>query len=149
LWEVLSDCRNADWGDDPVLGRGSFNIGVFNGGERANIVPAKAGASVMIRAIESGRRVEDKMRQLIRERATLEIMSSNDPQRMHVVDGFETTIVSFGSDVPYLTNLGKPLLIGPGSILDAHTANEKIGKQELLQGASLYERLVRRLLGVA
>jgi acetylornithine deacetylase len=149
LWEVLSDCRNADWGADPVLGRGSFNIGVFNGGDRANIVPAKAAASVMIRTIESSQRIEEKMRQLVRQRATLQIMSANDPHRMHVVDGFETTVVSFGSDVPYLTGLGKPLLIGPGSILDAHTASEKIGKQELLEGALLYERLVRRLLGAA
>jgi acetylornithine deacetylase len=65
---------------------------------------------------------------------------------MHVVDGFETTVVSFGSDVPYLGNLGKPLLIGPGSILDAHTAKEKISKQELMEGVALYERLARKLL---
>jgi acetylornithine deacetylase/succinyl-diaminopimelate desuccinylase-like protein len=38
------------------------------------------------------------------------------------------------------------LLIGPGSILDAHTVDEKIRKQELLDGVALYERLVRKLL---
>jgi len=65
---------------------------------------------------------------------------------MHVVDGFETTVVSFGSDVPYLGNVGKPLLVGPGSILDAHTAQERINKQELQEGAALYERLARKLL---
>ena len=65
---------------------------------------------------------------------------------MHVVDGFESTVVSFGSDIPYLGNLGKPLMIGPGSILDAHTADEKVGKQELLEGVALYERLVKKLL---
>jgi acetylornithine deacetylase/succinyl-diaminopimelate desuccinylase-like protein len=54
--------------------------------------------------------------------------------------------VSFGSDVPYLGRVGKPLLAGPGSILDAHTANEKINKQELQAGIELYERLARKLL---
>ncbi len=146
LWRVLADCRDADWGSDPVLGRGTFNIGVFQGGERANIVPARATASVMIRTIEKGDVIQERMRQLVGGRAALEIVSSNDPQMMHVVDGFSTTVVSFGSDVPYLTNLGKPLLIGPGSILDAHTANEKISKRELMEGVDLYERLVRRLL---
>ena len=68
---------------------------------------------------------------------------------MHAVDNFPTTVVSFGSDVPYLGNVGKPLLVGPGSILDAHTANEKISKRELMEGADIYERLVRKLLGVA
>jgi acetylornithine deacetylase/succinyl-diaminopimelate desuccinylase-like protein len=55
-------------------------------------------------------------------------------------------VASFGSDVPYLANLGKPLLIGPGSILDAHTANEKMSKQEMVEGAAIYVRLVKKLL---
>jgi acetylornithine deacetylase len=146
LWDVLADCRDADWGDDPVLGRGTFNIGVFYGGERANIVPGSASASVMIRTIEPVARVEEKMLQRIDQRATMQVMSANDPHVMHIVDGFATTVVSFGSDVPYLTTLGKPILVGPGSILDAHTAGEKISKAQLLEGADLYERLVRKLL---
>lgn len=149
LWDVLDDCRHADWGNDPDLGRGTFNIGVFQGGERANIVPGRASASIMIRTIEPGLSIEQKMLGLIHGRADMEVVSRNDPHAMHVVDGFQTTVVSFGSDVPYLGRLGKPLLVGPGSILDAHTANEKIRKRELLEGVDLYERLVRRLLGVA
>jgi acetylornithine deacetylase len=146
LWTVLADCRDADWGDDSALGRGTFNIGVFQGGERANIVPAKASASVMIRTVEPGTMIRDRLKRVVAGRADLEIVSSNDPQVMHVVDGFPTTVVSFGSDVPYLTRLGKPLLVGPGSILDAHTANEKMSKRELSEGIDLYERLARRLL---
>ena len=146
LWKVLSDCRNSDWGDDPDLGRGTFNIGVFQGGERANIVPAAATASIMIRTVESGEAAEKKLKQIIGNRAALEVNSRNDPHKMHVVQGFPTTVVSFGSDVPYLGNLGKPLLVGPGSILDAHTADEKIGKSELLAGVDLYRNLVRKLL---
>lgn len=146
LWRVLSDCQNADWGNDPMLGKGTFNIGTFQGGERANIVPATAAASIMIRTIEPRSRVEEKMRAIIGNRATMEVFGGADPHVMHVVDGFPTTVVSFGSDAPYLTKLGKRLLIGPGSILDAHTANEKISKRELMEGAALYEGLVRKLL---
>jgi len=62
------------------------------------------------------------------------------------VEGFPTTVVSFASDVPHLENLGKRLMIGPGSILDAHTANEKISKKEMMEGVDLYERLARKLL---
>jgi acetylornithine deacetylase len=65
---------------------------------------------------------------------------------MHYVEGFPDTVVSFGSDVPYLGRLGKPLLVGPGSILDAHSASEKILKRELLEGIDLYDRLARELL---
>jgi acetylornithine deacetylase len=147
LWRVLTDCTSADWGSDPVLGKGTFNIGIFRGGEAFNVVPASATATIMIRTIEPRAAVEAKMRTLIGNRASMNVLGGTDPHIMHVVDGFETTVVSFGSDVPYLGNLGKPLLIGPGSILDAHTVDEKISKQELIEGVALYERLVRKLLG--
>jgi acetylornithine deacetylase len=146
LWKVLTDCQNADWGNDRMLGKGTFNIGVFQGGERPNIVPAHASASVMVRTIEPCFQIEEKVRRIVGNRATMEVVGGADPQIMHVVDGFPTTVVSFGSDVPHLGNLGKRLLVGPGSILDAHTANEKISKRELMEGADLYERLVRRLI---
>jgi acetylornithine deacetylase len=146
LWKVLGDCRSADWGDDPLLGKGTFNIGTFNGGQAFNIIPASSVATIMIRTIEPPEAVEAKMRSLIGDRAGMKVLGGARPYLMHVVEGFETTVVSFGSDVPYLGNLGKPLLIGPGSILDAHTAHEKISKQELMAGAALYERLARTLL---
>jgi acetylornithine deacetylase len=146
LWKVLTDCTAADWGDDPVLGKGTFNIGLFRGGEAFNVVPASATATVMIRTIEPHAEVEVKMGSITRNRATMNVLGGTNPHMMHVVDGFETTVVSFGSDVPYLGNLGKPLLIGPGSILDAHGVDEKMRKQELIEGVALYERLVRKLL---
>jgi len=147
LWRVLTDCTSADWGSDPVLGKGTFNIGIFRGGEAFNVVPASATATIMIRTIEPRPAVDAKMRTITGSRASMNVLGGTDPHMMHVVDGFETTVVSFGSDVPYLGNLGKPLLIGPGSILDAHTVDEKISKQELIEGVALYERLVRKLLG--
>jgi acetylornithine deacetylase len=146
LWNILSECRHAAWGDDPILGRGTFNVGVFRGGDRANIVPAAATASIMIRTTEPRNIVEEKMRTLIAKRATMEVISGSDPLVMHVVDGFPSAVVSFGSDAPYLGNLGKPMLIGPGSILDAHTADEKISKAELMSGVDIYEHLARKLL---
>jgi acetylornithine deacetylase len=146
LWAVLKDCESADWGKSEVLGNGSFNIGVFQGGQAANIVPPQASASIMIRTIEDRADVEERMRRLVGNRAAMEIIGAADPIVLHVVEGFETTVVSFGSDAPHLTNAGKRLLIGPGSILDAHTAGEKISKRELLAGIDLYEKLARRLL---
>ena len=146
LWKVLRDCTSADWGNDPVLGKGTINVGVFHAGERANIIPAHATASVMIRTVEPRALTESRLHKIVGGRAVMDITAGADPQFMHVVDGFETTSVSFGSDIPYLGNLGKPLLIGPGSILDAHTADEKIGKNELVEGANLYDRLMRKLL---
>ena len=146
LWKILQECYSADWGNDPLLGKGSFNVGIFKGGEAGNIVPGEASASIMIRTVEPRATAEQRLREIVKDRAEMTVIGGADPYRMHVVEGFETMVASFGSDVPYLGNLGKPLLIGPGSILDAHTTNEKIGKQEMIEGAATYERLVKKLL---
>src|SRR5206468_8483362 len=57
----------------------------------------------------------------------------------------ETCVVRFTTDIPHLTNWGTPLLLGPGSILDAHTAHERISVAELAQGVDAYVRLVHAL----
>jgi acetylornithine deacetylase len=73
-------------------------------------------------------------------------LSVAEPVRMRAVEGFESEVVRFTTDIPYLTNWGVPLLLGPGSILDAHTAHEKVSKRELVESVDLYVRLARSLL---
>jgi len=63
------------------------------------------------------------------------------------VNGFETTVVSFTTDIPAFNGTwGKPFLLGPGSIHFAHTDEERIPKAELLESVQSYQTLVRRLL---
>jgi acetylornithine deacetylase len=45
-----------------------------------------------------------------------------------------------------MPNWGKPLLLGPGSILVAHTNDEFVKKKDLEQAVSLYIDLVKRLI---
>jgi acetylornithine deacetylase len=65
--------------------------------------------------------------------------------RLFSLPGFADCVVRFTTDVPYLSNWGKPLLIGPGSILDAHTEHERIAKNELEQAVNLYVKLAHQL----
>ena len=76
----------------------------------------------------------------------MEYSTAHDPMRFFTIPGFEECIVRFTTDIPYLTNWGKPLLLGPGSILDAHTDHERVSKQELREAVDLYVRLAEQLL---
>ncbi|HZL68315.1 MAG TPA: hypothetical protein VFC29_13410, partial [Candidatus Limnocylindrales bacterium] len=62
------------------------------------------------------------------------------------VPGIDTMVAAFTTDIPALTNWGKPLLIGPGSIHVAHTEGEYIEKRQLLEAIDLYARIARDLL---
>jgi acetylornithine deacetylase len=55
-------------------------------------------------------------------------------------------VAKFTTDIPSLTNWGEPFLLGPGSIHVAHTPDEKISKQELLEAVELYVELATELV---
>jgi len=55
-------------------------------------------------------------------------------------------VVRFTTDILYLTNWGQPLLLGPGSILVAHTRDEFVFRKDLEEAVGLYSVLVKRLL---
>jgi acetylornithine deacetylase/succinyl-diaminopimelate desuccinylase-like protein len=71
--------------------------------------------------------------------------TSNDPQHLVAVPGEPTTVVAFNTDVPHLTRFGERLLVGPGSILDAHGPEEKIELEELRAAVDLYRRAALHL----
>jgi acetylornithine deacetylase len=78
-------------------------------------------------------------------RGRLEYSSAHNPVRLFSVPGFDECVVRFTTDVPYLSQWGKPLLIGPGSILDAHTDHERISKKELAGVVNLYMTMAKQL----
>ena len=65
---------------------------------------------------------------------------------MHVVDGFETAVFPYTTDIPLLDRWGEPLLFGPGSMHVAHTADEYVEIADLDRAVDDYARLVRELL---
>jgi acetylornithine deacetylase len=66
--------------------------------------------------------------------------------RLWATEGFEQRVMRFTTDIPFLSNWGQPLLLGPGSILNAHTDHEYVTKRELDEAVELYTRLVQSLL---
>ena len=146
LLDVLADIRKCNWPTDDYFGETTCNIGTIRGGVRPNVIPAHAEADLQIRLTTPAAPVKLMLEDMAGGRAQLNYLSVAEPVRMLAVKGFEQSIVRFTTDIPHLTNWGTPLLLGPGSILDAHTAHERIARSELLQAVDLYARLVRKLL---
>ncbi len=146
LVEWLGKLKSVSWPRDGGLGQSYFNVGRISGGEAANVVAGQARAEFLIRTVAPSRHYLRLMDESIPEGGQLEILKTTEPQQMLAVPGFPTRVVSFSTDIPALRSLARPLLIGPGSILEAHTADEKIAKQELLDGVRTYGRLARALI---
>jgi acetylornithine deacetylase len=146
LLDILASVRQCAWPADDVLGQTTCNIGIIAGGTRANVVPDKATAQLQLRLVSAVEPVKRILEAAIAGRATVEYLSEHEPVNLETVGGIEQCVVSFTTDIPYLSNWGKPLLLGPGSILNAHTEHEFVEKRELLEAVDIYAQLVRALL---
>lgn len=146
LLDVLADVRALKWPADESLGETTCNIGVIQGGTRANVIPAEAQADLQLRLVTEVAPVREMLERAVRGRAEIEYLSEAAPIRLLTLSGFEQCAVRFMTDIPHLSNWGTPLLLGPGSILVAHTDQERVVKRELEEAVGLYVRLAHRLL---
>jgi acetylornithine deacetylase len=146
LLDALENIRRCQWPGDEVFGETTCNIGVLRGGARANVIPAEAQADLQIRLATSGAPVKRLLEAAIAGRAQIEYFSDHDPVRLLALEEFEQCVPRFTTDIPYLSNWGTPLLLGPGSIFVAHTDHEYISKSELTAAVNLYARLAKILI---
>lgn len=146
LLDILGDIRAHHWPEDEFFGATTCNIGTIEGGTRPNVIPAEASADLQVRLVTGSDRIKQELDRIVRGRGQIEYLSVAEPVRMLGVDGFEQDVVRFTTDIPYLSSWGRPLLLGPGSILDAHTTHERVSRRELSEAVDLYARLARELL---
>src|SRR5678815_2933414 len=145
LLDILGRIRGCHWPEDSFFGTTTCNIGVIAGGTRPNVIPDKARAELQIRLGIDIEHVKKVLEDAVGERGRLEYASAHNPVRLFSTPGFEQCVVRFTTDIPYLSSWGQALLLGPGSILDAHTDHERISKRELNQAVELYVALANTL----
>jgi len=145
LVQVLERLRTLSLPSVEGVGPSTLNIGVIEGGRAPNVIADAASAQVLIRLVgpseETRKAVEQAAAGLVEVEFTLEIPFI----RMRPIEGLETMVAAFTTDVPALDQWGEPLLLGPGSIHVAHTPFEKIAKRELLAAVDLYFEVAQRL----
>ncbi len=141
LSEDVYKIVNYAWPVHSQFGATTVNIGRFEGGMAANVIADHAFAKGIIRTTGDASQLEAALLGLVSVHTKIKILSSSSPITFAAVAGFETCVVSFGSDVPHLKAMGEPLLIGPGSIFKAHSDNESIEVSELLEAVRVYKKL--------
>jgi len=131
----------------PVLGPSTLNIGTIRGGRAPNVIPDEAVAEIFIRVVDDVTELRKQIEAAARPDVEAVEILFIPPLHLRALDGFETTVVAFTTDIPAFENAwGEPLLIGPGSIHVAHTSEERVPKSQLIEAVNLYKQLVKRLL---
>ena len=146
LLEALAHVRGIALPSDPVIGRSTLNIGVISGGRAPNVVADEARARLLFRVVAPAEELKEQIVAAAGRLAEVQFGAQSPFIRLRTVEGMPTMVASFSTDIPHLSNWGEPLLLGPGSIHVAHTADEHVEKAELERAVGLYVELARKLV---
>jgi acetylornithine deacetylase len=148
LLDALQNIREMPLPADPVLGQSTLNIGTIHGGHAPNVIADQASAEIMFRLVGDS----ECLRAAVIRAAQKNGVEAREVfycPAVHLgsIQGLLTTVVAFTTDIPTFDGAwGQPFLLGPGSIHDAHTAEERVDKRELREAVAIYTRMVQQLL---
>lgn len=143
----------------PILGTSTLNIGLINGGASPNIVPERATATLDIRTVPA-LVADHPMQTLLASHLTHTTIRSAQEfppmdlpadhpwlQRLQQIHpGLILAGAPWFSDAAHLAKAGLPsICLGPGSIDQAHTADEFITIDNLEAGARWFTKLIQGL----
>lgn len=146
LLEAIDRVRALELPVDSMLGQCTLNIGTIEGGVAPNVIPAAARAELLFRTVGPSEELRGRIARAAGSAVRVDFPSEIPSYKGVAPEGWDTVVVSFASDLPFLTPWGQCYQMGPGTIRVAHTDEERIGKAELLEGMNLYADLARRLL---
>lgn len=146
LLEFLNDLRAMKLPEHPTFGSTTMNIGVLQAGTAPNVIAESARAEIIFRTGEPIETLLAHIRPMAQGRVEVRVGYRSDPVSFRCPKTSPGEIVSFACDLPLLPAWGEPILFGPGSIRDAHGAEEKVSLAEVASAVGVYVGLVRGLL---
>jgi acetylornithine deacetylase len=146
LVEALDKILSLDLPVTEDVGPSTLNIGQIHGGYAPNVIADKAEAHVLVRLVGPSEPIRAAVLEAVQGLAEADFTLEIPFVRLRAIPGLSTMIAKFTTDIPWLTNWGQPLLLGPGSIHVAHTPNERIAKKEILEAVELYVQVAKNLL---
>ena len=140
LLDGLDAIRKIKLPVDPVLGASTLNIGTIRGGRAPNVIPDDARAEIFIRLVGDSTSTKEALAQAAGGKVELNDVLEIPAIRMTAVEGLPTIVVAYTTDIPAFNGAwGQPLLLGPGTIHVAHTLDERVPKQQLLDAVEIYQ----------
>lgn len=155
LSRALVKIMDTDLGSSERFGNSTFNVGILEGGVAANVIAKEANAEISVRIaageFETGlgivRERIEKVLGEVDESLKLDLPYGYGPVACDCdVDGFETIVVNYGTDVANLEGGHKRYLYGPGTILVAHGDNEAITVGDLEEAVEGLKKIISHAL---
>lgn len=146
LIDALVALRTAPLPIDADLGATYYTVGMIKGGVAPNVISPSAEAEVLFRTVGHHAVLRDLMGATMPAYASIEEVLVVPTVKLLTAPGFDTAVFNFTTDIPFLDRWGTPLLLGPGSVSLAHTADEYVEIADLSRVVDQYVDLATFLL---
>ena len=148
--EFYNKLKAADFGEDPVLGKTTWNIGLVKSDNPQNILSPELTCRLYFRTTFASDGMVQAFMEEIADQAgkggvEVTARGGDSPARYVTLPGFGTAPASFGTDAPHLTGFGHKIICGPGSVLVAHRDDEHILLSDIETAIEQYLRMWREL----
>lgn len=156
LMRALIKVLDTDLGSSEEYGNTTVNIGLLQGGVAPNVIPEKAFAKIAGRVAIGP---QDGGSQIVVDRL-VEVLKSVDEEAIKHkcftgygvvkcecdVEGFESAVMNYGTDVGNFKGSHVSYLYGPGTILVAHGPDEALKLKDMEEAVEGYKKLILHVL---
>lgn len=146
LLAALERLRAMELPVNPEVGPCTMNVGTIEGGRAPNVIADHARAQLLYRLVGPSEELRRQITAAVEGLAQAEFVLEIPFMKLRTIPGIESMVAKFTTDIPWLSQWGTPVLIGPGSIHVAHTEREYISKKQLHDAVELYCAIARQLL---
>jgi len=125
--DFMKALRMMDFGNDPLLGKTTWNVGLLHSDNPQNILSPELTCRLYFRTtFVSDTAVDSFMKQSAGPNLDVVSRGGDNPSRYYAPDGFETASASFGTDAPHLSVFAHKSILGPGTVKVAHRPDEYV-----------------------
>ncbi|KAL0938289.1 acetylornithine deacetylase [Colletotrichum truncatum] len=154
--KALAKIISTDLGSNEKWGNTTVNVGQITGGVAQNVIPESSVARIAVRVAigpeaDGGNIVKARIQKILDETDAedLELTCTHGYGVVEAncdVDGFETLVANYGTDIPNLKGSYTRYLYGPGTILVAHGRNENLTVADLEEAVTGFQKLILHAL---
>lgn len=148
LVKDLQEIKKLKFPENKELGKNTLSVNQISGGTADNVVPDKAEAIIDVRVTTDSAKILDKIKKSVKSKVV--VLNNFNPFFNREVKAIAKLLNSNAVQVTYFTEAGfvskiaPTIILGAGSISDAHTINEKVPLSELNRLVQMHYKLIEK-----
>lgn len=145
--DLMNTLKLVEFPTDPILGATTWNVGELVSSNPQNILSPEISFRIYFRTtFATDELIHNKLLGACPRGSVVHAFGGDSPMMYFSdVEGIPSAPAAFGSDAPRLGKFARRAILGPGSILTAHTAKEYVLASDLATAVERYVTIFKKV----